>query len=126
MVFPVGPGGLPAEVLRGGGEVREVVAVSGEDGELPFGVFEEEVAGLREVVVGVVRHSLFGWYRGDGGWWGSLRLLIRAWRKFSCLLSVMPRTPMNAYRMPQCQESLLCRLRPLGRVELALSLRRGP
>lgn len=46
MVFPVSPGSLPAEVLRGGGEVGEVVAVFGEGGKLPFGVFEK-IANVR-------------------------------------------------------------------------------
>ena len=74
MVFPVGPGGLPAEVLRGGGELGEVVAVFGEGGKLPFCVFEEVVAGLRSEI-SVVGH---GRCRGDCRY---------AWRK----LSVWPR-----------------------------------
>lgn len=60
MLLPVGPGDLPAEVLRGEGEVGEAVAVSCEGGELPFCVFwvEEVVAGLRSEVVGVVGHDV--------------------------------------------------------------------
>ena len=57
MVFPVGPGSLPAEVLRGGGEVGEVVAVFSEGGKLPSAVFEEVATGLREVVAHIVGHS---------------------------------------------------------------------